>query len=84
MKTKPVFHVRLVWGRRRASNGGPAPPLPALSATQTGQQDGVLSAESVSYPYFFVYHSEKESLEQPSRRNRDSRVEMPPLPTETI
>ncbi|CAG8733878.1 2591_t:CDS:2, partial [Acaulospora colombiana] len=83
MKNKPSMRVRLAWGRRRAAEGEPAPPLPSLPAASTDPSDeeALAAALRPSYPYFFVYDSQEVSLEQAALRNQDKTVELPPLPT---
>ncbi|PVG02071.1 S-adenosyl-L-methionine-dependent methyltransferase [Serendipita vermifera] len=83
MKNKPSMRVRLAWGRRRAGEGEPAPPLPPLLAVSNDPSDeeALAAALRPPYPYFFVYDSQEISQEQAALRNKDKTVELPPIPT---
>ncbi|KAG8828601.1 hypothetical protein FRC17_007478, partial [Serendipita sp. 399] len=78
MQTKPKiwFRIPYAWGRRRAGENQPAPPLPPLP---DAQEDGV----EVPYPHFYVYRTREEALAETKLRNRGKDLPIPPLPSST-
>jgi hypothetical protein len=73
---------KLAWGRRRAFDGGPAPPLPNTLTTNLPNKEIYGSDIYLPYPYFFIYDSQKVSREQIDMRNKDRMIVLPPPPTQ--
>lgn len=77
MKDKVSLRIRIAWGRRRAADGGPAPPLPP--SPQPLETDDS-SPPYHPYPFYYVYNSQEESLQAAAERKKDLPLEVPSHP----
>jgi hypothetical protein len=69
----------MAWGRRRAAPGAPAPPL----QPEPQLVDGSFTHMPHSpFPFYFVYDTRAESLEQAALRNRHLPQEVPLHPAD--
>lgn len=74
------MRVRLAWGRRRAA---PNEPAPSLFSMPPGSEREDESFMVDPYPYYYVYDSKEQALEQAALRNREKQGGLPPLPLQT-
>lgn len=75
MSPKTWFRVSYAWGRRRAAENEPAPPLPQLASSTTTEADS-----GHPYPHYYVYATQQEALSAAALRNRSKDCDPPPLP----
>lgn len=62
LRDQLIWRIRIAWGRRRAGENMPAPPLPAVTA----ESDALSPAH---YPYYQLYNTREESLAQAAVRS---------------
>ncbi|PVG02066.1 S-adenosyl-L-methionine-dependent methyltransferase [Serendipita vermifera] len=83
MKTKSLWRLRLAFGRRKALDGGPAPPLPRLKTHHVQSDEQAIGSKSHrSFPFYFVYDSQQAALDQATMRKETKPPSLPPLPGE--
>jgi hypothetical protein len=75
LKDQLTWRVRIAWGRRRAAEGEPAPPLSNVEDEETFSR--------VRYPYYQVYNTQEEALAQTAIRNRGKDLPTPFHPADT-
>ncbi|CCA67105.1 hypothetical protein PIIN_00939 [Serendipita indica DSM 11827] len=77
MSLKPKTWLRMcyAWGRRRAAENEPAPPLSPIAPSTIAGADPTLR-----YPHYYIYQTREESLCEAALRNRGKDCEPPPLP----
>lgn len=63
MKDKALLRIRIAWGRRRAEPDCPAPPLPEAELSTEGSL--------AKYPFYYVYDTQEQTLNETKERNRD-------------
>lgn len=71
------LRIRIAWGRRRAAENAPAPPLP-----DTEEEPDAFAR--YGYPYLYVYTSREESLAQAASRARDKPLVVPFHPADGV
>jgi hypothetical protein len=76
LKDQLVWRIRLCWGRRRAAENMPAPPLPVVN------EDADASLRT-DYPYYQVHNTREESLAQTALRNQGKNLPPPSHPADT-
>lgn len=85
MGTKEPLWSRLMvaWGRKRASEDQPAPPLPA-GRTRSPQIKTThhldTNKDHIPYPNYYVYDTQEQSLKRTAFRDRQKNIPPPPLP----
>lgn len=80
MKDQVSLRIRIAWGRRRVADNEPAPPLPTLTEPPV---DGEFGHNShTSFPYYYVYQTQEESLEKATLRNKDQPEAVPYHPAD--
>jgi len=76
LKDQLAWRLRIAWGRRRAAEGEPVPPL-----SSPKEDEEVFSRPR--YPYYQVYNTQEEALAQIAVRNRDKNLPAPFHPADT-
>lgn len=77
MKPKTWIRMRYAWGRRRAAENEPAPPLPSVPKPTPAEAE---AESTLQYPHHYVYKTREESLAEAALRNRGKDCTPPPLP----
>jgi len=64
----------MAWGRRRTAPGAPAPPLRPVPEPVDGSFGHMAHN---TFPFYFVYDTQEESLEKARERNQHLPQEVP-------
>lgn len=75
MNPKMWYRMRYAWGRRRAAENEPAPPLLSVPTPTPATTD---ARRIFRYPHFYIYKTREESLAAAALRNRGKDCTPPP------